>query len=660
MSLPIIGLTSIIGYLLNNKENTNITSSKIIEKQNIKKNPLPEEIPNGKIIYTSNVVNEANEEILNKSIKLYKDAENPSITGVLPPLFNTYGASGNQDLFSIEDLYSKKLNEVDTLNRLVDVNKPKEPEIDSRPMFQKEVTYKGEQVQQNFSAFGQTPINTEISLLTGEPLEKDHTNMVPFFGSNVKQNIESFTNETLLDLHSGNTSTFKHKQEIGQLFSNKPENIYGAPVFTTQVETDRFISSLYKQGEKPFPDEKIAAPISGTLENNIRPTFKDVNELRPGNKPKESYEARTLSGKMGEVRGVQATFNKNRPDTFYEQGRDRLIVTTGQHIAKKLEEDFSTNFKSTSRTDYNLEYYGPMGSSEFLTTKQRIESIDNSNELNFNSVMQIPKRQNFENDYSRNISSEKRVHDYGKTTITAFETERSTTSDKTHLLNPTAASRGIKTVFSDFAKSTIKETTLDNDSTRNFKSSFDKGLIESHYSGISDFKAKTTNKETFREDNYKGISNKENGMGYLVNKYDAKTTGKESITQNSAYQGNAIYSNNPTSNENYLNADIRSNKEEILERDRVSGPQNFQISAGLNAFGDIKYTNNMELKESLDERDKLNFDMPKLFPSKEIIGITDRIRYDEDVEDTLFSDRIQSDVIISQFNENPYSIYGKK
>lgn len=660
MSLPIIGLTSIIGYLLNKRENDKISSSKIISSQKIKNNPSPNEIPNGKHIYTSNVVNEANEEILNKSLKLYKDSETPDVTGVLPPLFNTYGASRNQDIFNIADLYSKKINEVDTLNRLVDVNKPQEPPLDSRPMFQEEVKYKGEPLQQNFSAFQQTPSNIEISLLTGEPLEKDHTNMVPFFGSNVKQNVETFTNESLLDLHSGNTSTFKHKQEVGQFFSNKPENIYGAPVFTTQVETDRYISSLYKQGEKPFIDEKVSAPISGTYENNIRPIFKDVNELRPGNKPKDTYEGRTISGKMGEVRGVQATFNKNRPDTFYEQGQDRLIVTTGQHIAKKSEEDFSTNFKPTSRGDYNLEYYGPIGSSEFLTTTQRVESIDNSNELNFNSLMQIPKRQNFENDYSRNISSEKRVHDYGKTTINAFETERSTTSDKTHLLNPTAMTRGIKTSFSDFAKGTIKETTLATDTSRNLKSSFERGLIETHYSGISDFKARTTNKETFREDNYKGVINKENGMGYLVNKYDAKTTGKETITQNSSYQGNALYSNNPMSNENYLNAEIRDSKEELLERDRLAGPQNFQISSGKNAFGDIKFTNNMELKESEDERDLLNFNMPKLFPSAKSIGVSDRIRYDDDVEDTVFIDRIQTDIIQSQFNQNPYSIYGKK
>jgi hypothetical protein len=659
MALPIIALTSIVGYYLSKKDDAEIEITETI-KPKLKNNPAPYEIPNGKNIYSSNYVNEANTTILNKSLDLYKQSEEPAVTGVLPPLFNTYSASGNKDFYKeISDTH--KLNEIDSLNRLVDVTQKEEsPELNSRPMFNPEIKFKGEKIESNFSAFEQLPVSDEISLLTGLQIEREHTNMVPFFGSNVKQNIETFTNQSILDLHSGNTSTFKHKSEIGKLFSEKPENIYGTPLFTNEIETDRFISSLYKQGEKPFQEEKISAPISGTYENKILPSYKEVNELRPGNKPKESYEARTLSGKMGEVRGVQSTVNKNRPDTFYEQGSDRLIVTTGQYIAKKNEEDYVTNFKATSREDYNLEYYGPMGSKEFLSTTQRIEQIDNSKELSFNSLSQVPKRQNFKNDYLRNFANEKRVIDYGKTAITNYETERATTEDKSQILNVNSTSRGFKTSFSDEAKSTIKETTLDTDTTRNFKSTFDRGFVETHYSGISDFKTRTTNKETFEEDNYKGITNKEKGMGYIVNKYDAKTTSKEIISDESEYQGNAKYANNQMSKENFKNAVIRDNKEELLERDRSSGPQNFQIYAGQNALGDLQFTENMKLKESIDEREKLNVLKPNIFPSKFSIGVSDRIKYDDDVEDTIYIDRMQSDIVSSQLDNNPFSMYRKK
>ena len=65
--------------------------------------------------------------------------------------------------------------------------------------------------------------------------------MIPFFGGNIKQNIETFSNESLLENRSGKSATFKHKQEINSLYDKKPENIYGNPAFTTQVELDRYI-----------------------------------------------------------------------------------------------------------------------------------------------------------------------------------------------------------------------------------------------------------------------------------------------------------------------------------------------------------------------------------------------------------------------------------
>jgi hypothetical protein len=693
--LPIVALTSLVGYYLNKEDNSDKKTDEL-NKLTLKQIQESYEIPNGKNIYSSNYVNEANSTILNKSLDLYKQSEEAAITGVLPPLFNIYGMSGNADLSNIEIPDSKKLSEIERVNRLVDVTKKEEsPQLESRPMFSPDMKFKTDIIENNFSAFQQLPIsqetsiltgnlieknismvpsfesnienfenlesNSQISTLTGLPLEKEHTNMVPFFGSNVKQNTQTFANDTILDLHSGNTKTFKHKQEIGKLFSEKPENIYGTPLFTSEIETDRFISSLYKQGEKPFQEEKIAAPISGTYENKILPDYKDVNELRPGNKPKESYEGKILSGKMGEVRGVQSNVNKNRPERFYEQGSDRLIVTTGQYIAKKNEEDYDTNFKPTSRQSYNMEYYGGMGAKEFLSTKQRIEQIDNSKELNFNSISQVPKRQNFKNDYLRNFANEKRVIDYGKTAITNYETERASTEDKSQILNPNVTSRGFKTSFNDEAKSTIKETTLNTDTTRNFKSSFDRGLIETHYSGISDFKSRTTNKETFGEDNYKGIADKkEKGMGYIVNKYDVKTTGKEIVSEKSEYQGNAKYANNEMSKENYKNAVIREKKEEILERDRLSGPQNFQISSGKNAFGNIQFTDNMKLKEDVDERDKLNKLQQNVFLSKINFGQSVRDRKDNDIEDTIFMDRMQPEIVSSQLDNNPFSMYRKK
>ena len=171
--------------------------------------------------------------------------------------------------------------------------------------------------------------------------------MVPFFGSNTKQNIETFSNEALLDQHTGNISTFSHKKEISSLYDKTPENIYGNPVFSSEVNMDRYVPSLYRQNERPVEPEKISAPKAGTFENNIRPSYKDINELRPGNKPKETYKSRILSGKMGEERGISGKVSKNRPDTFFEN--EHRFAGPGEYVAPKIREDYSQNMKSSSK-----------------------------------------------------------------------------------------------------------------------------------------------------------------------------------------------------------------------------------------------------------------------------------------------------------------------
>ena len=142
---------------------------------------------------------------------------------------------------------------------------------------------------------------------------------------------------------------------------------------------DRYIPSLYRQNERPVEPEKISAPISGTFENNIRPSYKDINELRPGNKPKETYEGRVLSGKLGENRGVFGEMKKNRPDTFFEN--NYRFSGPGEFVGPKVREDYSVNMKASSRQSYNMEYYGGQDSIH-KATKQRLSNVDNTSDAN--------------------------------------------------------------------------------------------------------------------------------------------------------------------------------------------------------------------------------------------------------------------------------------
>lgn len=671
LTLPIIGLITLGGYFFSK-------NGKDSRQMEIKNDTIEEfEKPNGNNIYTSDKVDEINLELLNKSFSNYDKSLKPSETGVLPPLFNTYGLSGSDILLNSGNnvqITSKQQKEIDDINKLKDITIKKNIEINARPMFKKS-DYEGkERIDNNYYEFG-GDVDSQISLLTGLPINNEHANMVPFFGSNTKQNMEKFANVSLLDNYTGSTDVYKHKQEQPRLFDNSQQNIYQT---SFEANTDRYVPSMYRQNEKISQEERVRAPIAGTYENNIKPVYKSINDLNV--RQQETYEGRQNSGKFGDVRGVTGTVEKQRPDTFYEKTEDHLFKTTGQFIAPNLRENYD-NFKYTNRKDYNTEYYG-VATSEQQSTKQRIgKNVDT-----FESILQDPKRQNYENDYSRNISGKKSTHDFGKSSFNIYENERSSTETNTHTLNAGKSKLGAITRFEDLPKSTIKETLLSHDNSGNIKTLFDKGDMEAFTMGLSNYDAKTTHKQTTIMNSYSGNIVKNEGMGYAVNKYDAKTTGKEIITNNSEYSGNILsknknstvrttfenpekfrnavhaldyqgIANNANSKElsryNYSNADIRDNKELSLTGERPSGPQNFQINKGKDSFGELKISSNSILKERADSRDKLNVHQAQNITNKNIQGILTKINLDND---NIINNRLEPSLIYTQHNNNPYSL----
>lgn len=634
LTLPIIGITTLIGYFFSKSNRIeNINENNRTKIENFDK-------PTGDNIYTSNKVEEVNNELLQRSLSNYKDAENPSKTGIIPPLFNTYSSIGNDSIISAStnNILDETINNAHRIDNVLSTN---EIDVVNRPMFNEYLGVKND-----------TEDTKEISLLTGLPLQREHSNMTPFFGSNVKQNTETFANVPLLDKYTGNKDTYKPKMEQGQFFENKEENIYGAPVFSNTIDTDRYIPSVFKQNEKPFDDEKIQRPIAGTIDNNVLPQFKNVNDLRVLSKPKTTYNGVIIPGQQGDVRGTQSNFDKNRPDTFYEKSFDHLFKTTGKFIANKSSENFETNFKPTARKDYNIEYIGP-GKNVNDKGKQRLQLCNT--ECNYkDALVQPSQRITFENDYTRNVTGNKSQNDYGKSSITPYDTERTTTGTNTHILNTTKIEKGLRVANQDKPKQTLKQTTLSS-KIGNLKTTFDLGIAQAKNLGVAGIDAKTTHKETTLNQNYKGNMHKQDGMGYLVNKYDAKTTGKETLLAKSNYSGNPNSINkNTMSRYHFQNAEIRDIKEKTISGERPSGPQNFQISSGKNSFGDLT-------KESIErsvDRSLIHKFLPQSIKTKESIGFNTHTRFDDENIDKAFDHRLMPDLVIQQHNQNPYSLYG--
>ncbi|NDD83668.1 hypothetical protein EB118_15435 [bacterium] len=707
--LPLIGLTALAGYLL--------SQPKKVVRESLRTSVKKVDSPNGDTVYSSNVVNEANQEILQRSLKNYKDAETPELTGVLPPLYNVYTntktdptlVSGGSNI--VHPGASEVRSKITDFNKQVDPTQlgSKIAEISDRPMFKNFYgQLKGSVNPSKVSPFN-TNVDQEVSLLTGLPMDRTHNNMVPFFGGNIKQKVETFSNVGLLDRHTGYSSTYKPKQETTPFFEKTVDNIFGAPVFTTQVDQDRYIQSNLREGEKPFQPERVAAPIAGTVDNAIIPKFKEVNDLRPGNRPKDSYEGRLLSGKMGETRGVHGDVYKRRPDTYYEKTDSHHFRGPGGYVAITSDPNFDP--LSTARSEYNGEFTGPVGQSQLNNFRPRVVA---NCESTIDACAQDPKRETFANDFNRNdyAANTERLHsDYGKGGMSAYGTERQTYDTKPlgNMKLPDAnASR-----LQDAAKTTVRETMSAQARTGHLKTVFDSGSSVAYDSGIASVTAKDTMKQFVGESNYMGQASTSDGMGYLVNKYTAKVTDKEILAAQEGrrgnaenlvthttyntyqdpqkvrnavhvdyqghakthqpasaiqstykdpekvryaihpeYMGQAANQNTVTSRQNYNNAETRDTREVSFSGARPSGPQQFQIAAGKSAQGDYKITPSMLFKETETTRASGIEKTIQPTPYATLIGETQQSKS----LDNVYESRFDPKMVLKQLDNNPFVI----
>lgn len=644
--LPIIGLTGLLGSYLtkNNTERRNLS---------IRNDIIENDKPNGSNIYSSNMVNEAEQLVLQKATDNYNASNNPSITNVLPPLFNTYSVSGNKDIM-IDSYDMNKINELNRRNNILETTQA--PPITSRPMFNPVLFVSNDDNKDNkFSDF--TNENSEINQLTGLPYDKAHNNQVPFFGGTLKQNVEKLTNVTKLDMFTGSSDTFVHKKETVPFYPLVKQDINGTPMITVNTDMSRFIQSKFKQDERPFEQARVSAIKSGTIENPIRSYGKSVDELRVASKPKMTYEGRTISGQYMNVRGVQPKLNKNKVDTYYENTSDRWNKTTGAIVNESARQNFETNFKETNRQDTSNEsYYGP-GQSMYNKDSQRMSLIPGG----FDSEVKEPIRQTLKIDTVRNFNTNNRKDgEYdGKSSYRVYDTERHITGETNKFdVNVNMQNKGNRIYLQDDAKGTIKETTSENKNKGYIKTTFDKGSIGAFDKGLQNWDAKVTNKEIYVNNKYIGIADKNEGMGYSIANYQAKTTGKETI--HSSYYGNNSNSGVKTtmSRFNYNQAEINDKKEILVSNNRSSGPNKYQISSGMDNQGAQKYTENMKLKEnqsyrrSQDVNEFLNPLLPKIISQSNQLGVIENKKHSNE------SDRLQPSFVLNQLKNNPLVING--
>lgn len=209
--------------------------------------------------------------------------------------------------------------------------------------------------------------------LTGNEVsasDLNHNNMVPFFGTNVKQYDASAINESRLDNMIGAGSQHIKKQEVASLF--RPEenthNVYGAPnqsdFFQSRVNPSTNMANV-----KPFQEIRVGPGLakeggvlgSGGFNSGMEARelwiSKNVDQLRAKNNPKLTYEGVTLGGKAHVTnRGSMGRFEQHKPDTYFINTPERYLTTTGLEKAQTARSE--QIMPDEARTETTREYFG--------------------------------------------------------------------------------------------------------------------------------------------------------------------------------------------------------------------------------------------------------------------------------------------------------------
>ena len=402
---------------------------------------------------------------------------------------------------------------------------------------------------------------------------------------------------------------------------------------------ERIYTSKNRKGELPFEQIRVGQGISGQYDSKPQGGFHDPNirelvkpktieELRSLSNPKLQFKGRIISGKkpnnipnkeyIGEV-------SKNRPETVFSHGHNRLFKTTGANLKQTMLKKFEA--KPTNR-QHSKQFIG-------------IAKGDNKQKSDIN--VQKSRKNNFKNKQPSNKTSsnqwneKSKLSNYGKESFISYPNERDITQKRTYKSNIVTSFKAIiapiidkikdtkkqevelnnrpegnfslngpkkMTAYdpNDIARTTIKETTIDNN-RKGVADGNNKPTIYKHDTlpkitirntldfvdcnvnlnpvGVNKNKTfsnqpiKTTVKQTTIDNKYIGQQNSENGDGYKISKAKAPNT-KRQFYSNTKYKGIADSPHHkPTDHTNVSNASLNINKE-VISRGRkptLSGPK---------------------------------------------------------------------------------------
>ena len=308
-----------------------------------------------------------------------------------------------------------------------------------------------------------------VSSLTGQPMKKEEfkvEGMVPFFGSQSKQNTYEYANQSLLSNHTGVDEYFKNKSENAPLF-NPQENMtfpHGTPINNDNIK-ERFVPAQTRQNEAPIQPIHVGPglnqgytwkPSGGFQQPDTREYTmpKNTDELRTLNNPKQSYYGRVISGKKIAKPGMMGTMKKNLPDTFYVNSPDRYFTSVGAVTGRKQDPEIVLKYQNRPATE--KPYTGSAAPAVYRDATKRPNV-----KLSTNKVYKTSGPRNlFNKENSWSVDND--WNDYGKVGISNKPNERDTTQDYNPLVNLVSWVKAVTMPLQDVIKTTRKENFIGN------------------------------------------------------------------------------------------------------------------------------------------------------------------------------------------------------
>jgi hypothetical protein len=422
--------------------------------------------------------------------------------------------------------------------------------------------------------------------LTGNPIDPNkftHNNQVPFFGGNVRQNLDEFSTRGIFENFTGTQDNYQKKQEQSLLFEPQKNmsNVYGTGSLDGFM-IDRYYVSNIRSNETPIEKVYVGPGLNQGYTNEPSGGFqqpdaqdysmpKTTDEIRVKTNPKVSYYGRIVSGSKIAKPGKIGTVYKNKPDTFYVQEPDRYLTTTGAVIAPEQRPCIVTKYTNRKTTE--------------LKTRTGSAAPIHGTVAQVRSKYKISNKVTYREDGPRNADAtgawgiiknmlgfnENTPNDYGKQSIRIRDNKRVLNNENDKGNN-----------VMNFKSSIEKGLARNNQKLKNTKkiNIVKNNRINGNYQGIKKSKIydpndvpKSTIKETNIHNNHSGMmstSMPSKGIAYDPNDL-ARTTIKETNIHNdyssniqNINRGNVVYDPNDVTRTTIKETNIHNNHSGML------------------------------------------------------------------------------------------------